>query len=106
AILCGESTPVIRSFRPSRSTAGYYLSASTTEYGGSMGSGGLSQRRVGFFVLFVTAALLAGAGTANAAGPALPTLWVPCAARSGPIPLAAPEAGRADLAPALPALTL
>ena len=34
--------------------------------------------------LLLTAALLAGTGTANAAGLALPAPWVACAKRSGP----------------------
>src|SRR5437588_1513347 len=68
-----------------------------------MGSGGLGHRRVGLFVLLVSAAVLAGTGTANAAGLAL---WVPCVARSGSIPLGATEAGRVNLDARLQDITL
>src|SRR6267378_4411486 len=56
--------------------------------------------------LFVTAALLAGTGTANAAGPALPTLWPACVPRTGPIQLGATEAGRVNLDARLQDITL
>src|SRR5438309_4829566 len=112
AILWGESTPVIRSLRPSRSTGGILPERPAKpdgrpngqlNTGGSMGSGGLGRRRVGLFVLFVSAAVLAGAGAANAAGP---DLWVPCVARTGSIPLGATEAGRVNLDARLQDITL
>src|SRR5205807_7079063 len=118
--------------RPSRSTAGYYLSArlafslpvsvprsnsNNLQYqgclltlrsanggiGGSMESSRFGLRAVG---LLVTAALLAGAGTASAAGLALPAPWVPCVKRSGAIQLGATEAGRVNLDARLQDITL
>ncbi|SRR5712692_1213954 len=47
--------------------------------------------------LLLTAALLAGAGTAHAAGLALSAPWPSCAPRSAPISLGATEAGRVNV---------
>src|SRR3984893_7597278 len=109
AMLCGESTPVIRSLRLSRSTAGYYLSgfvnlhASGPTERGRMPSSGLDPQPVS---LLVTPALLAVTGTVNGAYLALTAPWPRCVARSAPILLGATEAGRVNVDPRLQDITL